>query len=288
MLTPLAAADGTRRRALGAASLAAVGMTLLWISGCASAPRARDADSFPRPRQATPEQVLAAWDDYARAVETLSASGDLTLRDTRRGKSGQLSVRVVAGRGDRLYLKGSVAVVTGVEVSSDGERFWFSVPSKKKVWTGLNGNASQPEEAADDEEPYYALRPVDVSQALLPEPMAPSPGETLVFSGERESFVLTLAGSQGGLVRARRRVWLDRETLLPKRAQRFDADGDLVTDVAWRGWDDGRPRDVTIVRPLEGYLARFLLTRVRTDVDVPERAFTGRTPDGYEVIEVQD
>jgi len=100
--------------------------------------------------------------------------------------------------------------------------------------------------------------------------------------------VLTLAASHAGVVRARRRVWLDRETLLPRRAQRFDADGDLVTDVAWRDWDGGRPRDVTIVRPLDGYLARFLLTRVRTDVDVPERAFTGRTPEGYEVIEVQD
>jgi hypothetical protein len=282
MAHPWIAAAGDRL------SLGSLGIALLLLSGCASAPLARDATPSAPLRQAAPEEVLAAWDDYCRGIRTLSASGDLTLRDTRAGKSGRLSVRVVAARGDRLYLKGSVAVVTGVEVSSDGERFWFSVPSKQKVWTGLNGVAPQPEEAADENEPYYALRPVDVSQALLPEPMAPGAGETLVFSGERESFVLTLAESRVGLVRARRRVWLDRETLLPKRAQRFDEDGDLVTDVAWRGWDDGRPHDVTIVRPLDGYLAHFLLTRVRSDVDVPERAFTGRTPDGYEVIEVQD
>lgn len=271
----------------GRLSLPAMGVALL-LSGCASAPRAGHVADFVQPRQAAPEEVLAAWNDYCDGIQTLSASGDLTLRDTRGGKSGQLSVRVVAARGDRLYLKGSVAVVTGVEVSSDGERFWFSVPSKKKVWTGLNGAARQPEDAGEEDQPYYALRPADVSQALVPEPLAPGPGETLVFAGERESFVLTLAESRQGLARARRRVWLDRETLLPKRAQRFDDEGDLVTDVAWQRWADGRPTDVTIVRPLDGYLARFVLSRVRTDVDVPERAFTGRTPDGYEVIEVQD
>jgi len=272
----------------GRLPLPAVGTALLLLSGCASTPSARDVEPFAPPRQATPDEVLAAWDDYCEGIETLSASGDLTLRDARAGKSGQLSVRVVAARVDRLYLKGSVAVVTGVEVSSDGERFWFSVPSEKKVWTGLNGAASQPGEAGSENEPYYALRPMDVSQALLPEPMAPGPGEKLVFAGERDSFVLTLAESHGGVLRARRRVWLDRELLRPMRAQRFDERGDLVTDVAWRDWDDGRPRDVTIVRPLDGYLARFLLSRVRTGVEIPERAFTGRTPEGYQVIEVQD
>lgn len=274
---------GTLRRL----EVPALGIALL-LSGCASAPGTREAVTIAPPRQATPEEVLAAWDDYCNRTDTISASGDLTLRDTHAGKSGQLSVRVVAARGDRLYLKGSVAVVTGVEVASDGERFWFSVPRKKKVWTGLNALSEQPEDASEEDEPYYALRPVDVSQALLPDPLVPGPGETLVFSGERSSFVLTLAASDGGVARARRRVWLDRERLLPTRAQRFDADGDVATDVSWSDWDDGSPRQVTIVRPLDGYLARFVLSRVRIDVDVPERAFTGRTPEGYEVIEVQD
>jgi hypothetical protein len=110
------------RAVMGRLPLPVSGIALLVLSGCASAPAAHDAVPFAPPRQASPAEVLAAWDGYCNGIQTLSASGDLSLRDTRKGKSGQLSVRVVAARGDRLYLKGTVAVVTGVEVSSDGER----------------------------------------------------------------------------------------------------------------------------------------------------------------------
>ena len=56
------------------------------------------------------------------------------------------------------------------EVVADGQRFWFQVPSRKTVWTGLSGAAHR---ADSDEAPYYALRPSDVTSALLPEPFLP-------------------------------------------------------------------------------------------------------------------
>jgi hypothetical protein len=67
-----------------------------------------------------------------------------------------VGVRFVAARGGRLYLKGSVLVVTALEVVSDGERFWFQVLSKKTVWTGPNDAGNRAEGA--DKAPYYALR----------------------------------------------------------------------------------------------------------------------------------
>jgi outer membrane lipoprotein-sorting protein len=257
---------------------------LVAASGCASSAGPRDLVPLPPLRAADVGEVLAAYDAYCNGIETFSASGDVSIRDSRRGKSSQLRVRVVAARGGRLYLKASVAVVTGIEVISDGEAFWFQVPSRKKVWTGRNDS---PPELADQEEPYHALRPLDVTGALVPEPMRPDSGQVLLLSGDRDHFELTLASAPAGRGVVARRAWLTRSDLRPFRAQSFDERGDVEADVVWRSWRDETPRDVTIVRPREGYFARFLLDDVDTNVEVPERAFSPRIPEGYELIEVE-
>jgi len=258
--------------------------TLIAASGCASSTGPRDFVPFPPLRSADLSEVLAAYDAYCNGIETFSASGDITIRDSHRGRTGQLRVRVVAARGGRLYLKGSVAIVTGIEVISNGEEFWFQLPSKKKVWTG---RTDMPPDVEDEQEPYYALRPVDITGALVPEPMSPGAGQVVLLSGDRDHFQLTLARTTNGRGVVERRSWLSRDDLQPFRTQSFDENGDILADVVWRGWDDGTPRDVTIVRPRDGYLARFLLDDVDTNVEVPDRAFAPRIPDDFELIEVE-
>jgi hypothetical protein len=91
-----------------------------------------------------------------------------------------------------------------VEVVSNGERFWFQVPSKKTVWTGAATGEAR--DAGTDDAPYQAIRPSDITSALLPEPLAPRDGETLLLDADRESFTLTLAAPAQGRGVARRRV----------------------------------------------------------------------------------
>jgi outer membrane lipoprotein-sorting protein len=236
-------------------------------------------------RAATLEQVLAAYDAYCESGTTVSASGDVDLRDRRAGKGRTLGVRVVATRGGKLYLKGSVAVITAVEVVSDGDRFWFQVPSKKTVWTGAASGEAR--EAGTDDAPYQAIRPSDVVSALLPDRLAPGAGETLLLEGDREAFTLTLAAPTDGRGVARRRVSLDRDTLQPVRLRRYDARGDVDTDVTLSGWTAGEPRQVEIRRPVQGYEAAFRFDKFERNVPAPERAFVPRTPEGYAVVEVR-
>jgi outer membrane lipoprotein-sorting protein len=236
-------------------------------------------------RAAALDEVLAAYDAYCEEGKTLSASGDLDLRDRRTGKGRSLGVRLVATADGRLYLKGSVAVITAVEVVSNGERFWFQVPSKKTVWTGPA--AASAREAGTEDAPYQAIRPADVTSALLPRPLAPGPTDTLLLDGDRESFTLTLAAAAGGRGVARRSVTLDRDTLQPRRLRRYDEKGDLETDVALSAWAQGQPHAVDIARPLDGYEASLRLSKVERNVPVPEQAFTPRTPAGYAVVEVR-
>lgn len=286
MLTHEGAADRIparvrHRPALGAMTLlvALAGGTL----ACAGARRIGPAAPLPPPPAVSLDDALSAHERHARAAETVSASGELDVRDLRRGLARSLGVRVVAARGNRLYLKGSVAVVTALEVVSDGRSFWFQVPSKKTVWTG-RADGSVARVGADDA-PYYSLRPADVTAALLPEPLAPADGEALTLEAEPEVVSLALS-SAAPRAPVRRRVWLDRRTLRPVRLRTYDPRGDLVREVELGGWAEGGPRTVRVFRPQEGYEARFRFDRLQVNVSVPDRAFLPRTPDDYTVVEV--
>ena len=230
------------------------------------------------------DEVLAAYEAYANGNETLSASGDLEVRDLRAGRARKLGVRLVASRGGKLYLKGSVAVVTALEVVADGQRFWFQVPSRKTVWTGRSGAAHR---AEGDDAPYYALRPSDVTSALLPEPLAPGDGDAVLLEADRDTFSLAV-GPRGARERVRRRVWLDRDTLRPTRLRRYDERGDLLCEVQLGDWKDGAPQRIQIDRPAEGYEAILDLDKVERNVPVPAQAFVPRTPAGYKVEQVGD
>jgi outer membrane lipoprotein-sorting protein len=255
------------------------------LAGCASNPKPAAAPRPPRSPVANLEQVLGAYQEYCDGIQSFSASGDLEVRDLHEGKARKLGVRVVATRGGRLYLKGSVAIVTALEVVSDGQRFWFQVPSKKTVWTGDASSTTDTEAGADDA-PYYALRPRDVTRALVPERLDPAANESLVLEADGQAYSLTLATLDSGRGTARCRVWLTRNTLLPLRGRLFDAHGEVVTDWNYADWDGGLPRTIRVFRPIEGYLAIFTLTKAQRNVTVPEKAFSPRTAEGYKVVEV--
>ena len=252
----------------------------LGVAGCATAPAPAPLAPRRAPRTATLEEVRAAYDRYSTGNETVSASGDLDVRDLRAGRGRKLGFRLVAARGGKLYLKGSIAIVTALEVTSDGERFSFLVPSKKTVWTGSVQGAP----ATDDSgAPYYALRPRDVTSALLPEPLAARDGEALLFEASPDAFTLTVARPAASTVR--RRVALDREALRPVRLLEFDEHGELQSDTAL-GWAQDELRRVEILRPVEGYQATLAFDKLERNVAVPERAFVARLPEGYAVVEV--
>lgn len=273
-----------------AAGRVAAALTLAaTVSGCATAKRiARPAFVPDLPlRHATPEEVRSAFNAYCRRLETVSASGHLTVSDYRAGKSREVGIRLVARRGGKLYLKASVALVTALEVVSDGRSFWFSLPSKKTIWTGAASSSRTAEEVTDTDAPYKALRPKDIVEALLPEPLAPGPGDSLVFEADSLSFALTLVHHDATGARARRRVWLTRKELIPARLWVYDSAGNLETEVRFLGWRLGRPARLSVLRPVDGYEAAFSFDKFDVNVAVPDRAFVPRIPDRYKVKQIE-
>jgi hypothetical protein len=271
----------------GAASIVTIiaACVSLGQAACVARTIATPAAPLRPPRAATLEEVVAAYDGFCRGVSTLSAKGDLDVRDLRAGKARRLAVRVLAGRGGRLYLKASVAVVTALEVIADGRTFWFRLPSKKTVWRGAADAVLDPS-AESEQAPYYALRPADLVQALLPEPLEPAAGEAVVLDGDAQTFGLSVARLEDGRGSARRRVLVDRETLKPSLERTYDSAGLPLREVRYSDWREGSPRRVLVARPGPGYEAEFSLDTVETNVPLPERAFAERPAEGYTVVEV--
>jgi outer membrane lipoprotein-sorting protein len=249
---------------------------------CAT-PRPRSPEFRPA-RKAGFDEVLAAYEGYCARMQTFSGAGDLEVSDLRTGRSRKVGVRVVAARARRLYLKGTVLVVTALELVSDGHRFWLEVPSKRTVWTGPNGAGSEAED--NEHAPYYALRPSDVTFALLPEPLDAGDHEALIFEAGPDGFSIATTRMEAGRGLVRRRIWLDRETLRLRRARLYGANGDTVAEAVFGGWEGGLPREVTISRPLDGYVAAFELHKAEANVTVPDRLFDARIPEGFAVKEV--
>lgn len=273
-----------------AAAWALVAAAVSVSAGCGLRAKTIPAVELRPLRAASLDEVLDAHEQATRAIETLSASGHLEVRDLRAGRQRDFGARVLAGRGGRLYLKASVAVVTALEAVSDGRAFWLQVPSKHKVWTGAATRAVRASETEPgDGQTYAALRPADLAAALLPEPLGPQPGEAVLLEGDRESFSLEVGrpGADGRGV-ARRRVWLERETLRPTRSRTYDADGTLELETTFAEWRDGVPRRVSVARPNDGYEVRFTFDKAQANVTLPERAFQPRTPADYEVIQVDE
>jgi outer membrane lipoprotein-sorting protein len=240
-------------------------------------------------RAASLEELRAAYDGYCRGLETWSASGDVAVSDFRKGQQRSVGIRLVAARGGRLYMKGSVAMVTALELVSDGERFWFSLPTKKTVWTGpARADETAGEDVPDADAPYRALRPRDITDALLPDPLAPAAGEALLVEADAKCFTLTLARVDAGAGSVRRRVELDRASLELRGLALHDAQGELETEVRFSDWRQGTPYRVVLSRPRDGYEAAFVFGKVQKNVSVPAQAFVPRLPPNYAVKNLED
>jgi hypothetical protein len=250
------------------------------LVGCATVPNTSPRIALRPLRPASLDEVRAAYDAYCDGVQTLSASGDLDVADLRTGKRQRVSVRLVATRTGKLYLKGTVAFVTGLEIVSDGERFSFALPRKKTAWVGP-ARATR-ERTPEDSAPYYALRPRDLIDALFPEQL--KDGSVLLYLGDGASLTLVEGASSKGP--ASRRVSLARDTLELSGLRTYDSRGDIVVEVEFGEWKDGMPRKVEIERPQDGYEASFRFSKIERNAKVPEGAFVQRIPKGYTVKEI--
>ena len=151
----------------------------------------------------------------------------------------------------RLYLKGSVAVITALEVVSDGERFWFQVPSKKTVWTGAA--RARRRTRARTKRPTTPCGPPTSRRRSCRSRSPARGGDASSSRPTARRFTLTLAAPAAG-PRARRGAaspWIARRCSR-SRLRRYDERGDLEHGGHPRRLAEGQPHQVEIRRPVAG------------------------------------
>jgi len=280
------------------------------MTGCAVSQKRAVSPAQIRPaQQAAPEQLIAAYDEQARAVHSVNAAVAMSPV-AGSAYSGLIEEYhdvggfVLAAQPGKIRIIGQAPVLAKniFDMTSDGQVFRIFIPSKNKFLVGptdLERPASKPIEN---------LRPQHVLDALFwPEcpPGAPVLFEEAEVSPERY-YVLTLVRQTGAALEIARKIWFDRADLRVSRMQIYGPGGRLDSDITYSDWQPAAgagavsaaassnaagpffPRWIRIRRPQQDYELTVSVTRLVLNGEIPEDRFTLAQPPGTELVQLGD
>ena len=292
------------RRCLIAATVAAI------CCGCGGAVRNhRDIPVGGRPvaKEATKEELLAKYNACAEGLKSLNAT--VELKPTAGSKySGvideyhEVKAFVLAARPAWIRMIGQAPVIgkTVFDMTSDGETFRVSIPTKNKFILG----STTVEKAS--QKPIENLRPQHLVDALLWPPV--NKAEAVLFEEFNDEnaryYVLTVlrGGYQAEILR---KIWFDRADLQVSRIQTYGPKGTLVSDARfsdWRGVIQDQehasgaaaagpgefPMAIRIERPHDDYKLELTVTKIMLNEDLGADRFMLQQPVGSELVQVGD
>jgi|SRR5215470_12128550 len=251
-------------------------------------------------KDATREELIEKFNALAGGTKTLNATVD--LRPTAGSKySGlieeyhEVKAFLLAKRPANIRMIGQAPVVakTIFDMTSDGETFRVSLPTKNKFLVGEVGVER------NSTKPLENLRPQHLLDALLwPEIMK---GEAVLFEEFNDEnaryYVLTVLRG-GHTTEIRRKIWFDRVDLSIARVQNYGPKGVLLSDAHYSQWEPAPvpggaadaaasyPRDIQIDRPHDDYRIKLQVTKLFLNDDLPADRFQLAQPPNSELVHV--
>ena len=245
---------------------------------------------------ATKAQLLAQYNETARAIHSINAAMDLipTAGSTYSGVIEQyhdVNGFILAERPAHIRMIGQAPVVAKnvFDMVSDGETFRIFIPSKNKFITGP-ANLERPAK-----KPIENLRPQHLLDALF-WPEIPA-GALVLFEEWNEAperyYILTeLRNGPEGL-EAARKIWIDRADLSFAHLEIFAAGGRLVTDIRYSDWEPVAaeptpkyPRHIWVSRPHDDYQLEVKITKLTVNEAIAADRFELPQPPGTELVQV--
>lgn len=265
--------------------LAAAVAAALFSAGCAARP-ALVRPSAPL-QTASLEQLVAAFNHNADAVQTMSLKLELTARVGKVPKP-RVGGYLLTEKPSNIRIWGGVPLLgREFDMASNGTDFELSIPGRSKFYEGKN--AVIPDNVGS---PLEKLRPQIILNALLTNSIDGG-DHTLIDpdskTDEYDLLVLhTGADSQDRVVRD---IAISRTDLLPKRQILYDADGYHTTVASYGNFvvHDGIPfpTDITIARPADAYSLHLQIDKGGITINQPfsgPNPFVLTPPSGYSVI----
>jgi outer membrane lipoprotein-sorting protein len=291
------------RRCLIAATVVAI------CCGCGGAIKKQQVvktNERPVAKDATQEELLAKYNAYAESLKSLNAT--VELKPTAGSKySGvideyhEVKAFVLAARPERIRMIGQAPVIgkTVFDMTSDGETFRVSIPTKNKFIVGSTAVEKT------SQKPIENLRPQHLVDALL-WPMVNKAEAVLFeeFNDENARYYLLTVLRGGYQPEILRKIWFDRADLQVARMQTYGPKGTLVSDARfsdWRGVAGDQehaseaaapagpgqfPMAIRIERPHDDYKLELTVTKIMLNEDLGADRFTLQQPAGSEFVQV--
>ncbi len=262
----------------------------------------------PVAKDATREELLEAYNRIARSTRTLNAT--VELKPTAGSKySGvideyhEVKAFVLAARPADIRVIGQAPVIgtTVFDMSSDGDTFRVSIPSKKKFLVGTVAI----ERASS--KPIENLRPQHLLDALLWPEIRKEESVTLrEFNDENARYYILTVLRGGYQVEVLREIWFDRADLQVARMQTFGPKGLLLSDIHLADWQPpdtaagqtapaassngaaSFPRAIRIERPHDDYKLDLQVTKVSMNEEIPAERFRLEQPADAELVRLGD
>jgi outer membrane lipoprotein-sorting protein len=255
--------------------------------------------------EASEDQLLANYNEQARAVRTLQATVDL-IPSTGSTYSGVIEEYhdvpgfILAKRPAMVRVIGQAPVVaTNIfDMVSDGETFRIFIPSKNSFLVGATSLVRT------SKKPIENLRPQHVVDALF-WPELPAGADVLFEQFDADPnryYILTvLRQTDGGKLEIGRKIWVDRADLRVSRVQLYGAAGRLESDVAYSDWQPlgaaisgGAPtaaqvsfaHDIHIWRPQDDYKLEIQILKLTVNEEISTDRFELAQPAGTELVRV--
>jgi len=257
--------------------------------------------------EADEDQLLARYNEQARAVQTLQTTVDL-VPSTGSTYSGVIEQYhdvpgfILAKRPAIVRVIGQAPVVAKniFDMVSDGETFRIFIPSKN---TFLVGSTSL---VRASKKPIENLRPQHVVDALF-WPELPAGAHVLFEQFDADPnryYILTLLRDiPGGKMEIARKIWFDRVDLRVSRVQLYGAAGRLDSDIAYSDWQPigappaagtpppvtgSYPRDIHIWRPQDDYRLEIRILKLTVNEEITADRFDLAQPPGTDLVRVAE
>jgi outer membrane lipoprotein-sorting protein len=258
---------------------------------------------LPVVRESTREELLDRYNALAAGVKSLNAT--VELKPTAGSKYSGLieeyheaKAFLVAQRPAHIRMIGQAPVIgkTIFDMTSDGETFRASIPTKNKF---LVGSVAMERTSS---KPIENLRPQHLLDALLwPEIQKKESVLFEEFNNEDARFYVLTVLRGGYQTEILRKIWFDRADLQVARLQTFGPKGFLLSDVRLGDWQPtdtlaGQtspaggpstfPRAIRILRPHDDYLLDLQVLKITLNEDIPAERFKLEQPAGAEIVHV--
>jgi outer membrane lipoprotein-sorting protein len=260
------------------------------LVSCAPKPTFQKAP-LPSYKEAGLDQLISEINGKNRGINSLISSLRIEFQSPGQTKFLGCSAKMFLVKPDKIRLKGYRHLLpTFFLLVSNGERYWFFVPSQKKVYAGSadSGSSLTVLPSEDNAQEIVSLKPRAIIDALLLDEIKLTENEYAFFDILPDSYIISIVRKEGEGFRSLRRIWVERKELRVEHHQLFDEEGRLVSEVYFRNYVDfngvSLPRLVFIKRPFERVNLRLTFSDVRINEDISADAFSYQVPPGMEVV----